>query len=342
MPWYAAYLWKSVWGPELTFGIVPKGTFAANDTIDITPQIAAQIPDIAFKIPDLDGVATLQLQSKDNNTELACLTSVVKNGKTASVPEAKYVTAGIAAAALLLSGLGALGSGAGASAAGTSPNFAEVMFWFQSIATDGMLSLSYPSVYRSFTDNFQWSTGLVSWDGMEKSIDSFREKTGGNTTYMSIEYLQNKTLVYDKFLSNGTASTLSRRALDDYILGGIFEREINASINGTKADGTTTAPKSEEQGKVMTYVKGIQAKVETLMIPSANTFMTVLLVFCIVIASVAVCILLFKVILEAWALFASFPKSLTGFRKRYWTFLMSTVVRIVSGHTGVLILVSVS
>ncbi|KAF8536002.1 hypothetical protein BDD12DRAFT_749931 [Trichophaea hybrida] len=309
---------------------IPKGYFAANDSLEITPQIAAQIPDIAFKIPDLDGVATLQLKSKDNGTELACLTSVVKNGKTASVTEAKYLTASIAAAALLLSGLSALGSGAGASAAGASPNFAEVMFWFQGIACDGMLSLSYPSVYRSFTDNFQWSTGLVTWDGMQKSIDGFREKTGGNTTHMSIEYLQNNmTLVYDKFLANGTASTLTRRGLDDYMLRGIFEREINASINGTKADGTTVAPQTGEQGKVMTYVKGIQAKVETLMIPSANTFMTVLLIFCIVIAGVAVCILLFKVILEFWALFASFPKSLTGFRKRYWGFLLSTIVRII-------------
>lgn len=312
---------------------MPEGSFAANDTVDVTPQMASQIPDIAFKIPDLDGVATLELKAKDGGQQLACLTSVVRNGKTASVPEAKYVTAGIAAAALLLSGLGALGAGGGASAAGTSPNFGEVMFWFQSIATDGMLSLSYPSVYRSFTDNFQWSTGLVSWDGMQQSIDQFRASTGGNLNGMSINYLKNTTLVYDKFLSNGTASDYNnkvRRALD-YTLGEIFARaEINASINGTKADGTTGNATHAGEGKVMTYVNGIQAKVETLLIPSANTFMTVLLIFCIVIAAVAVCILLFKVILEVWALFASFPKGLTGFRKRYWTFLMSTIVRIVS------------
>ena len=302
--------------------------------MDVTPQMASQIPDIAFQIPDLDGVATLELKAKDSGQQLACLTSVVRNGKTASVPEAKYVTAGIAAAALLLSGLGALGAGGGASAAGSSPNFGEVMFWFQSIATDGMMSLSYPSVYRSFTDNFQWSTGLVSWDGMQQSIDQFRASTGGNLTKMSIEYLvNNETLVYDKFLSNGTSSDNSpnvRRAVD-YTLGEIFARaEINASLNGTKADGSAGNATTAGGGKVMTYVNGIQAKVETLLIPSANTFMTVLLIFCIIIAAVAVCILLFKVILEVWALFASFPKALTGFRKRYWTFLMSTIVRIVS------------
>ena len=56
-------------------------------------------------------------------------------------------------------------------------------------------------------------------------------------------------------------------------------------------------------------------------ITTANTFMTVLLFFAIVIAAIAVSILLFKVILETWALFGSFPKKLTSFRKRYWGML---------------------
>jgi len=315
----------------LTACVVPKGTFAAKDSIDITPQIAANVPDIAFKIPDLDGVATLQLRSKDNNAELACLTSVVANGKTMNVPEAKYITAGIAAAALLLSGISALGAGAGGSAAGCSPNFADVIFWFQNIAMDGMLSVSYPSVYRSFTDNFQWSTGLFSWDAMQASIDSFRQGTGGNTTEMSIEYLiKNKTLVYDPSFANGTSTKdVMKRGLD-HAFGGLWARDVNIAVNGTNSDGTTAEATETQNDKVMTYVHGIQAKVETLRIPSANTFMTVLLIFCIVIAAVCVCILLFKVILEVWALFASFPKALTGFRKRYWMFLLTTIVRIVS------------
>ena len=56
---------------------------------------------------------------------------------------------------------------------------------------------------------------------------------------------------------------------------------------------------------------------------------TVLLVFAIVIAAITVGILLFKVILETWALFASFPKKLTGFRKRYWSILAKTIVNLI-------------
>lgn len=56
---------------------------------------------------------------------------------------------------------------------------------------------------------------------------------------------------------------------------------------------------------------------------------TVLLIFAIVIAAVTIGILLFKVILESWALFASFPKRLTGFRKRYWRLLANTIVNLI-------------
>lgn len=54
-----------------------------------------------------------------------------------------------------------------------------------------------------------------------------------------------------------------------------------------------------------------------------------MLIFAIVIAAVTVGILLFKIILETWALFASFPKRLTGFRKRYWRLLANTIANLI-------------
>jgi len=279
---------------------------------------ASQIPDIAFQVPDLDGIARLELIA-DNQT-IACVESVVNNGKTASQPAVSYVTAAIAAAALALSAISAVGAaGVGGSTAGVSPNFGDVMFWFQSVATNGMLSVDYPPVYRSFVKNFAWSTGLVQFTQVQKGIDSFRQVTGGNTTQMSVEFLMNATLVYNR---NGDDNIKnSKRSLEASMENFLYPRQ---SSNGTDQ------PSAEGQSQIMHYVDGIEAYVEQLKIPSANTFMTVLLMFAILIAAVAVLILLFKVILEVWALFASFPKSLVGFRKRYWGFLAGTVVRIVS------------
>lgn len=61
----------------------------------------------------------------------------------------------------------------------------------------------------------------------------------------------------------------------------------------------------------------------------SNQRRTVLLVFAVVVGAVTIGILLLKVILETWALFASFPKRLTGFRKRYWRLLANTIVNLI-------------
>jgi len=299
---------------------VPLGSFAAKDNFTMPTEFASQIPAIAFQVPDLDGIARLELRAQDN-TPLACVESVVNNGKTTSQPAVSYVTAAIAAAALALSAISAVGAaGAGGSTAGVSPNFGDVMFWFQSVATNGMLSVDYPPVYRSFVKNFAWSTGLVQWTDVQKGIDKFRDVTGGNTTQMSVEFLMNATLVYSN--SGNSSVKNEKRSLEVNLENYLYPRD------GTNQNGTNQTT-TEDQSQIMHYVDGIEAYVEQLKIPSANTFMTVLLMFAILIAAIAVLILLFKVILEVWALFASFPKSLTGFRKRYWGFIAGTIVRIV-------------
>ncbi|KAL2358586.1 hypothetical protein BJ546DRAFT_18483 [Cryomyces antarcticus] len=305
---------------------VPAGHFAAAGSQDIPSSYASMIPSIAFSVPDLDGEAKLELKSLDSGQDLACIQSTVNNGKTMEVPAVSYVAVGIAGAALALSALSALGAGAHAGSASPSPSFSEVVGWFQGLAMNGMLSVPYPSVYRSFTKNFAFSGGLVSWGSMQTTIDSFRQHTGGNLTNDSYKYLRNATLVY----SNGANSSVAKRGLEDLIL---LARDITTNVNGTSS--TIGASDSSGSGtpaadnKVMHYVHGIQSYVEELSIPQANTFMTVLVVFAVVIAAITAGILLFKVILETWALFASFPKRLTSFRKQYWWLLAKTITNLI-------------
>ena len=306
---------------------VPAGSFGATGSQPVTSTYANQIPSIAFNIPDLDGEAKMELKSLDGGQPLACIQSAVNNGKTAEVPAVSYIAAGIAAAALLLTGLSALGSAGSAGGHPPSPNFGDIIGWFQSITQNGMLTVSYPPVYRSFSKNFAFSGGLIPWNSMQSSIDNFRKATGGNLTEDSVEYLRNATLVYSNG-SKSNSSALSKRALELWIGSpALYTRDsITTSVNGTQA-GNSTDPSSDS--KVTHIVHGIQGYVEQLTIPQANTFLTVLLIFAIVLAAIAVGILLFKVILETWALFGSFPKKLTGFRKRYWGLLGRTITNLI-------------
>lgn len=310
---------------RLIFATVPEGTFSSKGSLPIPEKYKSQIPAIAFTIPDLEGEAKLELRSKEGKN-LACIQSNVDNGKTVEVPAVSYIAVGIAGAALLLSGLSALGS-AGAGGHSPSPNFGDIVGWFQSMAFNGMLSVKYPPVYRSFTKNFAFSTGLVPWDSMQRSIDRFRGATGGNLTEDSVEYLRKATLVYTDG-SNKNAPSIATRGLTNLGLsGGLTARaDLVNSVNGT---GNGNGTSSDGGSKVTHLVVGIQGYVEQLTIPQANTFLTVLLAFAIVVAAIAVGILLLKVILETWALFGSFPKKLTSFRKRYWGLLARTITNLI-------------
>ena len=121
---------------------VPMGDFAAQGVQDVPTAYTSQIPSIAFSIPDLEGAAKLELKSRDGGEDLACIESDVNNGKTMEVPAVSYIVAGIIGSALVLTSISALTSSAGAHA--PSPGFGTCLGWFQSVATNGMLSVNYP------------------------------------------------------------------------------------------------------------------------------------------------------------------------------------------------------
>ncbi|KAI9675613.1 MAG: hypothetical protein M1817_000979 [Caeruleum heppii] len=306
---------------------VPAGSFGAKGQHDIPAQYADMIPSIAFQLPDLDGQAKLELKGVDGGQNLACVESAVNNGKSIQTKAISYMAIGIAGATLALSGVSALSAAGTTGATTSSPSFGQVMGWFQSMAMNGMLSVNYPPVYRAFTKNFAFSGGLVPWTQMQTSIDSFRGVTGGNLTDQSVAALRNATLVHTDGSTNATS--LRKRGIELLYEGSLLARQVITNVNGSDSSLEAANGTAANGTKTERIVHGVQGYVEQLMIPQANTFMTVLLVFAIVIAAIAVGILLFKVILEFWAMFGSFPKSLTGFRKRYWGLLARTIVNLI-------------
>lgn len=312
---------------------VPAGSFAAAGTQAIPDKYASMIPAMAFSVPDISAIATIELKDLDTSVEAACVRADVTNGKTTAVAAVSYVAAAIVGAAAVVGGVSALGaaaSGAGGAggAAASSPSFTECITWFQGMAMNGMLSVNYPPVYRQFTKNFGFSTGLIPWTAMQQSIDNFRAATGGNLTSDSVTYLQNATLVF----ADGSTYTPTKRSLfSDSILSA---RDVVTTVNGTDSSSDTASATATIEEKVA----GIKAYVEELSVPQANTFMTVLLIIACVIAAIVVAVLAFKVLLETWALFASFPTSLTGFRKHYWQTMARLTVQLILALYGVWVL----
>jgi hypothetical protein len=295
---------------------IPQGTFAAKGEQEIPSNYAKLIPSIAFSVPDLDGTAKLELTPVNGGASIACIQSAVNNGKTMQTTAVPIIAAGIAGAALVVSALSALAGAGGVGGATPSPTFTEVFGWFQSMAMNGMLSVNYPNVYTSFAQNFGFSGLLIPWGTQQRTIDSFRKSTGGNLTQASYDYLKNVSVI-----RGTTDGKIAKRGLEFFDL---VAREVEFSQNGTAG-----ASGNETDSKGMKFVHGIQGYVEELSIPAENTFMTVLLIFAVVVGAIIVGILLLKVILEAWALFGQFPKRLTSFRKRYWWTMAKTITNLI-------------
>ncbi|KAK3185630.1 hypothetical protein K4F52_005495 [Lecanicillium sp. MT-2017a] len=316
---------------------LPVGDFAASGSQQIPAEFADMVPGIAFQIPDIAAQATLKLKSLDGGDNVACITSQVSNGKTANVPAVSYVAAGIAGAALIVSGASAASaaiSGASTGGAGTiSPSFTEVFGWFQGMAMNGMLSVNYPPVYRSFAKNFAFSTGVIPWTGLQSSIDSFRAKTGGNLTHDNVEWVKKATMVYPDGSTGKSDAGIFQRSVTAF--AAMVKREVETSVNGTD---DATEGDDKQPANFQETVQGIQAYAQQLTVPKSDLFMTALLVVAIVIGAIVVGILLVKVILEAWAIWGTFPKSLQGFRKHYWGSIARTITSLILLLYGVWVL----
>jgi hypothetical protein len=272
------------------------------------------IPAIAFTVPDLDGLAKLEFKAKDTGAQVACIQSDVGNGKTMTTTAVPIIAAGIAGGAFLVSAVSALAAGGAPGAAAPSPSFGDVMGWFQSMALNGMMSVNYPPIYRSFAKNFAFSGLLIPSDAFQRAIDNFRVKTGGNLTEDNVEFLRTASFVYQDSPASSSSSTMAKRSLNNAVR--LFARQQAAA-----------APTNET--KPVHVVHGIQAFVEPLIIPKSNTFMSVLMILAIIIAAIIVGILLFKAVLEAFALMGRLSETLEKFRQRYWWVMAKTITNLI-------------
>lgn len=149
------------------------------------------------------------------------------------------------------------------------PNLTLFSF-LQTIAFSGMYSIPYPPLYRTFSESFSWSVGIINWSGLQSDIlDPFRSHRGGDLSRSSAAKLDKASLTFPDYnnnnnaiippsplpINNGTNHTLTlnntlhkRQYNDDYQLKTAFDS-----------------------------VTGIKAFVESVHVPYPNAFMTALI-----------------------------------------------------------------
>lgn len=183
-----------------------------------------------------------------------------------------------------------------------------------------MYSVNYPKAYRNFTQNMGWSTGAITWAGMQNSIDDFRSRTGGNLTASNYTRLQETTLIFgnqtnvdmttESLLSNTTdssnATETTRRLVKSGLMTQVFQYQPICSIGPLQTLLQLLIPlirhppliqqflQVHKAKKYVSIVTGIKSYMESLSIPDTNTFMTLLIWWAIIVAICIASILSFK------------------------------------------------
>ncbi|PWN31490.1 TRP-domain-containing protein [Meira miltonrushii] len=156
---------------------LPKYQFSGGGIFPVPKQFSDQIPTIAYTIPDLEAVATLQLNDTSNNNVVGCVQATLSNGHTAKQSGVLWATVGLALLALFSSLLHTV---IAQSIGAAQWRIVDVMWAIQNPAITSFLSLNYPTVFLSYGTNFAWSLGLVDIPSLQSSITQTRSNTGGH------------------------------------------------------------------------------------------------------------------------------------------------------------------
>ncbi|PIL34264.1 hypothetical protein GSI_03975 [Ganoderma sinense ZZ0214-1] len=260
---------------------LPLYTFNGSDSISLPKNlnIQSKIPGITYAIPDLEAYAQLTLTDVKSGDVKACVQTTLSNGWSTHQFAVEWTTAGIAIFALAV----AIWQSIVHSDLALAPiRLIDLMALFQTIALSGLLSLNFPSLYRSYTLNFAWTLGLFAastTSPIQQSINRMRHLTGGDLSNASsngaIDFVNRKLSPYNSasFVLADALAPSARLSLSNIDLA-------NFPVSNTSVDST---PRILVGGDVATVTQdssnvlqaGIPIYTNSIGIATVNAFMTV-------------------------------------------------------------------
>jgi hypothetical protein len=216
----------------------------------------------------------IRIKNATTNAELACVEAEMSNNNTVDQKAVAWVTAVIAGLGLIASAITS-GMGHSNTAAHVAANAMSLFGYFQAQAFIGMCSVPLPPIVASWTQNFQWSMGLIRVGFLQRMATWYQRATGGEpTTYLS--QLTNISVDIQKV----------KRSLD------VSARHIGRLAARSNAASTDL----QDGGRVVLHgVKrvGFKANIET-----SNIFFTGYSFFIIFVILVILLVVAFKFVLE--------------------------------------------
>ncbi|KAI9037651.1 transient receptor potential ion channel family protein [Aspergillus affinis] len=260
-----------------------------STNIKIPANVVSQIPRIAYSVPDLDATVRVHINSTETGEEITCIEAALSNGKS-------VYQAGVGWTTAIISGLGlaasAITSSLGHSKAAThiTASVVSLFGFMQSQAMFGMMSVHMPPIVQSWTQNFQWSMGIIHIGFLERICTWYQRSTGGSPSTI----LSNLT-VTSVHVAKRHTSEIIRHA------SGLLKRA------GQKRSATNG-------GTIM--VRGIPRVGFRAGIEATNIFLTGLIFFVVFVAAMMLLVAAFKVFCDIRTRSGG-AKTLRASRKRW-------------------------
>ncbi|KAF5657032.1 putative calcium-related spray [Fusarium denticulatum] len=273
-------------------GLCPmvSGKIPFKFNLPVGKENLKQVPGIAYSVPDLDATVRVYVNMSSTGESVACVEADFSNGKTVDLKGVKWATAIIAGLGLISSAV-VSGVGHANTAAHVASNSLSLFGYFQAQAILGLTSVGLPPIVSSWTQDFQWSMGIIRVGFMQDIFTWYQRATGG--TPESILYNVRQVSVEIQKRSLQAASTsidLFKRS------AAMMPRSITEPIGHAAGALAKRANIQTEDGTYIVY--GIQRVAFKSRIETTNLFMTGLTFFCIFVVITCLAIAAFKGVCE--------------------------------------------
>lgn len=280
----------------------------ASGVFTITENQVSEFPPMTFSMPDVEGLARVQIFANSSKTEIACFQASLRNGKTFSQPATVGSTLAVFTVIAIIASFAAAAYGVSITHMRThyahSLSVLVVFETFQSIFLTGALSLRWPAILPAWWSNFAWASGLLSSPGIVRGVDSFVGVSGnasqvggaGSTVLNNNGGLTQ--LIYGRLSSvqvaDGGYNGLRSRGLG--LISSLARRQAantrvayNDAWNGAPVRPGLPLPGSAE---------GFSQTLSSLALPAQSAFLVALIWTAVAVALVLFCPTVFKFVME--------------------------------------------
>ncbi|KAH8432351.1 transient receptor potential ion channel family protein [Aspergillus melleus] len=247
--------------------------------ISVSKDVLGKIPSIAFNVPDLDARVRITVNDKKSGDSIACVETQLSNSKSVYQVGVSWTVAVITGLGIIMS---AVYSVLGHSQTATHVAFSSISFltFMQAQAMVGMMSVHMPPIVQAWTQNFQWSMGIIHLESLQTLCTWFQRATGGTPSTLLSDLSHTSVIVQKR-------STILSRAL-----GGLMRRA--------------------DEGTGQVTVRGIERVGFRASIEPSNVFMTGYFFYYFIVVVILICALLTKLVWKLLSKKRHLPVQLTA------------------------------